>query len=113
MPRPPARQSRDPEQDQERDREEDHRDRGGSGDAVAFDLTEDEHRGDLRLEGEVAGDQDERAELAHRTGESERDAGEERGQQVRQDDAAEDRRLTGAEGSGGLLHLPIELEQYG
>ena len=46
-----------------------------------------------RLVGQVAGDDHERAELADRLRERERDAGEDPGQDVREDDAAERRQL--------------------
>ena len=68
----------DRDQDDERDHEQDDRD-GRRGDlAVALDLAEDEDRGDLGLERDVPRDQDQRAELADRAGERERDAGEDR-----------------------------------
>ena len=38
--------------------------------------------------------------------------GEDRRPQVREDDPAEGRQRPGAERRGGLLHLPVELEQH-
>ena len=76
----------DPEEDHERDHEQDHRDRGGAGRVAALDLAEDEDRGDLGLEGDVARDQDQRAELADRARERERAiAGEDRRGEVGED----------------------------
>jgi hypothetical protein len=49
---------------------------------------DDEERRDLRDEGDVAGDEDHRAVLADGAGEGEREAGEQRRHQGRQDDAS-------------------------
>ena len=108
----PAPEGADREQDAERDREQQHREGGGTRRVAAVDPLEDVERGDLRLEREVAGDEDHGAELADRARERERDSGQERRQQVRKDDAAEDREPVGAERGGGLLHLPVELDQH-
>ena len=54
-----------------------------AGQVVALDEAEDPRRGDLGLEREVARDQHDRPVLAHRPGEGEARAGEDRGQDAR------------------------------
>ena len=82
-------------------------------DVVALDLAEDVDGRDLGVERQVPRDQHDRAELADRARERERDAGEDRRQQVREDDAPEDADRPRAEAGGRLLHLAVELEQHG
>src|SRR5829696_2822195 len=111
MPRPPASEPADADQDQQREREQHDRDRGGADRVVALDLLEDEHRGDLRLERDVARDQDDRAELADRAGERQRGAAQDRRHEVGEDHAHEDGPAVGAERQRRLLHLAVELDQ--
>src|SRR5690242_3707005 len=94
--RPPAQPS-DREQHDERDDEQEHRKGGGSLRVAGVQPLEDVERSNLRLEREVARDQDDRAELADRARERERDARQQRRKQVREDDASEDRQSPGAE----------------
>src|SRR5829696_1678483 len=108
-----SRDSRYPRYEHQGHDEQDDRDRGGRDDVVRLDLAEYEDRGHLRLERDVPGDEDHRAELAERTRKAERDPGEDRGEEIRQDDPPEYRRAPGPERGGRLLHLPIELEQDG
>src|SRR5690606_19372929 len=63
----------------------------------------DQQRRDLGLVGLVAGDEDHRAVLAQRAGESEREAGQQRRQQLRQHHPAQGGQARGAERGGGLL----------
>src|SRR4051794_27848308 len=64
----------------ERDREQQHRERGGARRVATVEALKHVEGRDLRLEGEVARDQDDRAELADRARKGERDAREERRQ---------------------------------
>ena len=80
---------------------------------AALDASEDVDGGDLGLEREVPGDDDERPELAHGLREGERDSRQERGRDVREDDAAERRQLRGAERVRRLLELGVELLEDG
>src|SRR6188472_252813 len=91
MARPPASEGADREQHGEREPEEHDRDRRGADRVVALDLAEDVDGRELRLERDVAGDEDDRAELADGAGEAHRGAGEDRGDEVREHDAPEDR----------------------
>jgi hypothetical protein len=79
---------------------------------VAVEALEDEHRGDLRLERQIAGDQDDRTDLADRAGERHREAGQDAREDVRKDDPPERLELTRPERARGLLHLRVELEQH-
>src|SRR3954468_14994891 len=99
----PSLQCVEPDEYAERDQQEDRRDGRSAGDVVALQLVVDVHRGDLGLERQVARDQDGRTELAHGAGEGERRPCRHRRDDVRQDDAPEDRRRAGPEGRGGLL----------
>ena len=100
------------EQEQERNREHDDRHRRRAVLVPALDVVEDEDRGNLRLEREVAADQDDRADLADRACEREGDAGEDPGEDVRQHDAAEDTCFARAERPCRLLRLAVELVQH-
>ncbi len=75
---------------------------------VVLDLAEDVDGRRLGLEGQVAGDQDHRAELADRTTERQADTGQDRRDQVGQDDPAGDGERARTERGGGVLHLAIE-----
>src|SRR4051812_22605281 len=103
----------DCEEHEQRQREQDDRDRRRRRHGVRLDPPEDEHRRDLGLERQVAGDEDGRAELADRPRESERGAGQDRRHEVRQHDPAEDGERAGAERHGRLLHLAVELHEDG
>ena len=59
------------------------RDRGGAGVVVLLELGDDQQRRDLGLHRHVAGDEDDRAVLAERAREGEREAGEQRGRTAR------------------------------
>ena len=77
-----------------------------------LDLPEDVDGGDLGVEREVPRDQHDGAELAERPRERQGGAGEDGGQQAREDDAAEGRERRGAEGGRRLLGLAVELDQH-
>src|SRR4051812_44483780 len=113
MPRRPAAQSADDEQDGERDREQHERKRRGARDVLGLEPPEDVDGRHLRLERQVPGDEDDRAELADGARERERDSGENRRQEVREDDPAEDRRRARTKRRGRLLHLGVQLEKHG
>ena len=86
---------------------------GRTGRVAALDAPEDVDGRDLGLERQVPRDQHDRAELADRPREGERDPREDRREQVRKDDVAERPERPGPERGGGLLHLAVELEQHG
>src|SRR4051794_15172080 len=111
MTQAPAGQSADQEQHRERDNQEYDRSRGGTGEVVGFDLLEDEDGGRLGLERDRPGDQDGGAELADGPGEREGRSRENRRGEVGQDDPAKGRERAGTEGSRGLLHVAVQLEQ--
>src|SRR5580765_8132646 len=79
VPRRPAADAADREQNRERDEKQHDRDGRRAGDVVALVLAEDVHGRDLRPVREVAGDEHDRPELADRTRERERDSREDRG----------------------------------
>src|SRR5207247_9273544 len=62
---------------------------------------------------EVAGDDDERSELADRLGERERHSREDAGEDVGEDHTPERGQARGTERAGGLLGLRVELLQDG
>src|SRR5690242_17014203 len=101
----------DADENRQRDDEQKDGDSGRRMRVAAFDAAEDVDGRDFGLERQVAGDQDDRSELADRAGVSERDAGEDGGEDVREDDPAEGLEWAGAERRGGVLDLLIELEQ--
>src|SRR4051812_6957263 len=72
----------DREEHEQRQREQDDRDRRRRRHGIRLDPPEDEDRRDLGLERQVAGDQDDRAELADRSREAERRAGQDRRHEV-------------------------------
>src|SRR6266480_1508575 len=113
MAEPPAPEGVEHDEGDEGGCEQDDRDGRRPAHVVALDLAEDVDGGNLGLEGDVAGYEDDRAELPDRPREGERAAGEDGGREVRQDDAAEDRPGTGPERRRRLLHLLVELEQHG
>src|SRR4051794_39833716 len=76
MPRGESAEAADAEQDEERDREQQHGERGRTGAVAALRLVEDPHRRELGAERPVAGDDHDRPDLADRTRECHRDAGE-------------------------------------
>src|SRR4051794_22731185 len=92
MARAPVLDGRDGQEDHEGHAEQHHRERGRAGRVVALDEAVDVDRGDLGVERHVAGDEHDRPELADCTSEPERDAGEQRREDRRQDDAPEDGR---------------------
>src|SRR4051812_43266902 len=91
MARCPPPQAADAEEDAEGHDQHEQRKRGGALRIATRDPLRDVERRDLRLERQVAADQDDRAELADRPCEREREAGQQRRQEVREDDFAEDR----------------------
>src|SRR5205823_1758626 len=97
MPSSPVPEGADREQHAERDQEEQNGDRRGADRVARLDLARDVDRGNLGLERDVSRDQHDGSELADGAGKCKRDAGENRGEQVREDDAAEDRESPGAE----------------
>src|SRR4051794_16879106 len=78
-------------------REDDDGGSGGTAGVAALDAAEHVDGDALGLEGKVARDQYDRPELADRTCKSERDAGEDRRQDVRQDHAPEGGEARGTE----------------
>src|SRR4051794_33686180 len=97
MALPPALEQADAEEDEPRDDEEHDAHRGGARGVVGLDLAEDVDRRDLGVERPVAADEDHRAELPDGAREAHPRAGEDRRHEVREDDAAERRRLGGPE----------------
>src|SRR5438309_10457591 len=97
MSRHPAADSADCDEDAERDPEYDHGCGSCAAGIAALDPPEDIDGGDLRLEREVAGENHDRAELADSPRERERDAGEDRRQDARKNDATEGRQPIRAE----------------
>src|SRR5436853_2701810 len=85
----PAAHRADGQQEGERDHEHEHGERRRSRRVVAVDVLEHVQRRDLRLERDVPGDADDGPELADRAREREGHAGEQRGQQMREDDPPE------------------------
>src|SRR5512141_1130210 len=75
-PSPPALHDGQDEQDRQRDAQQDDGDGGRAAGIPALDKGEDAHRRDLRLEGDVARDEDHRAELADGAREAESRAGD-------------------------------------
>ncbi len=68
------------QQDEERDRQHDDADRRGAGIVELLELDDDQQRRDLGHQRHVAGDEDDRAVLADRAGEGQREAGQQRRQ---------------------------------
>src|SRR3954454_23337883 len=97
MARGPAADAADHEEDAERNDEQQDGERRRARRVATRDALEDIEGGDLRLEGQVARDQDHGAELADRARERERDTREKRGQEEREDDAPQDRQAARAE----------------
>src|SRR5581483_9908235 len=112
MARRPPSKAADTEENGERDDEEQHGERRRPRGIPAVQPLEDVERRDLRLERQVARDEDHGAELADRARERERDAREQGRQEVREDDAAEDGDAVRAERRSGLLHVAVELDQH-
>jgi hypothetical protein len=98
----------DEEQDEGGD-EHHHRDGGGAAVIVLLELRDDEQRRDLRAHGHVARDEDDGAVFAEGSGEGHGEAGEERGQKLREDDAADRLPAVGPERGGGFLKLGLQL----
>ena len=71
-----------------------------------------EQRRDLGLHRHVARDEDDRAVLAERAREGEREAGEQGGQQRREDDARKTSAAARAEAGRGLLDLGVEVLEH-
>ena len=87
----------DGEQHRERERQQHDGHRRGADRVVALDLPEDVHRRQLRVERDVARDQDDRAELADGAREAHGRARQDGRNEVGQHDAAEDRRRARAQ----------------
>src|SRR5439155_10841135 len=98
--RHPAAHPADREQDPERDPQDDHRSRSRAAGIAALDPAEHIDGRDLGLEGEVPGDEHDRAEFADSARESERDAGQDRGQEAREDHSPERHDVPRAERRG-------------
>src|SRR5882724_5461907 len=111
MSRHPATERSDREQHTERDQENDDRSCCGAARVSALESAEDVHGHDLRLEREVSRDEHDSTELADGAREREGDAGQDCGQDARQDDALESREAARAKRRGGVLQLAIELEE--
>ena len=111
MSGPPTRKEVDGEQHAHGDHEQQDRDGRRTGVVAGLDAPVDVDGRRLGLEGDVPGQQDQRAELADRAGEGERAAGDDRRRQVGKQDAPEDPVVGSPERGGGLLHLPIDLHQ--
>src|SRR5829696_7324709 len=113
MSRPPAVDQADREQYDQRDGEQQHRDRRRPRRVVALYLPEDVHRRHLRLEGYVPRYEDDRPELPHGARERQGRAGQDRRQQVGQDDLRERLQTARPERDRRLLHLLVQLQQDG
>ncbi len=111
MPRREPAKPADSEQDRKRD-EQEHDGDGRGAFGVLRDAMEEEDRGDLGLERQVAGDEDHRAVFADRARERHRNAREDPGQDVREHDLAERGELARAKRAGRLLELLVELDQH-
>src|SRR5688500_1335535 len=99
--------------DHEGDQQEDAGHGGRGGQVPVLDVAEDPHRPDLGAQGQVPGQQHQRAVLADGASEAQGGASGDRREQGGQDDAPEDDDPAGAERGGGLLRLAIELGQDG
>src|SRR5207342_2673633 len=93
----------DREQAHERRRQQQRGDRNGAVVVVFLQPDRDQQRRDLGLERQVAGDEDHRAVFAQAAREREREPGEQRRQQFRQDHPAQRGEAAGAERGGGFL----------
>src|SRR5512132_3643292 len=107
----PALQPVDDEQHAESGDQYDRGDRRSSGVVVLLELDDDQQRRDLRHHRQVAGDEDHRAVLAEPAGEGERETGEDRRQDGRQDDAQEGLDPVRAEARRSLLDFHVEILQ--
>src|ERR687894_274256 len=83
MSGPPARERGNADDHHERQQQQDDGDGRRCGHVVRLDLPENEDRRDLGLEGDVARNEDDRAELAERAREAERRPREDRRHEVR------------------------------
>jgi hypothetical protein len=70
------------------------------------------HRGDLGPVGDVAGQDDHRAELAHRPGEGQGGAGQQGPGRWWEHDPPEAGQLAGAQAAGRLLHVRLHGQQH-
>src|SRR5215210_7934613 len=109
MAQTPAAEQAYGEQDEKGDDEQQHGDRCSVRDPIAFDLPEDVHRSDLRLERNVAGYKDDRTELAYGAGETQSRTGKDGGQQIGQDDPPEGREFACPERGSRLFHVAVQL----
>src|SRR6185312_11995598 len=111
VPRGEEPQPADREEYDERDEQHHDRDRRRARLVAALDVQEDEHGGDLGVEGLIAADQHDRPDLSDRARKGEGNAGEDAREDVREDDADEHAQLARAERSSRLFRLAFELEQ--
>src|SRR5262245_21731248 len=99
----------DEKDDDEGDAEHRGGDRGRLRVAEFLELDDDQERRDLRDEGNIAGDEDDRAVLAHGAGESEHEAGKDGRQQRGQHHHKHGLSPARAERGRGLLDLALEI----
>ncbi len=102
----------DQKQNDERDGEHDRGNRSGGRVVALLQAKDDEQRQDFGLSWNVAGNEDDRAIFADRTGEREREAGEDRRDQRRQNDAQDRGSPRRAERGCGLFNLAVEVLEY-
>ena len=98
-------------EDQQRHPQQHHGHGGRARDVVGLELLVGVHRRHLRVERDVARDQRQRSELAHRPGKRQSGARHDGRDQVGQDDPEERGDLRRAERVGGVLHLAVQLLQ--
>ncbi len=93
--------------------EEDDRDRGRPGLVVLLELRDDQEGRDLRLHREVPRDEHDRPVFPERPREREGEPRQERGEEVREDDAEERLQTRGPEDPGRFLELGVEVLEDG
>src|SRR5262245_56960719 len=103
----------DGDQEGERHEQEDERDRRGAGVVELLEPDHDQKRRDLGLHGHVAGDEDDRSVLSERPREGEREAGEDRREELREQDAQERLRAAGPEARRRFLRGAVEVGEHG
>src|SRR5262249_52280195 len=104
----PAFEEVDCEEGHERDHQDDDGDRGRLGIGELLQPRDHEHGGDFRLERHVARDEDDGPVLAERAREGEREAGDERGEDGRQDDPEDRLQPIRPQAGRRLLRVGVE-----
>src|SRR5438876_11020981 len=109
----PAFEEVDGEERDERDREQDDGDRRRLGVGELLEPRHDQDGRDLGPERHVARDEDDRAVLAERAREGEREAGDDRREDGREDHPQHGLQAVRAQARGGLLDVPVEALEHG